>query len=406
MVMGGSGSHASKKRSAFVGKAAPPQSPITKAPAEKSTLRVRERKPTEAALMATAEAATSAAGAPKNCRGANRVGLDALDKSEVNAIAVGTQIKPETMRKIFGIDNPLVHPKFNSSEECKSMQKWNPNGFGGLGFKASKKVKAQQFASSLARSDEVPFGGLKNLGATCYMNSMLQCLFHTRRFRNGVFQLAEPSVMTEEVRSREPQNLTPPPHIPLPTPHSFRPNLAGAEGRRLISNLHILCGNISGKIRVVGMRGISAGREACLWLALSQMIHFSHDPARLLTAYHTKHLLQMKQRMQPICQLQNLFANLKCSKERMYDPAPFAQSLRISTSVQQDAQEFLKLLLTYMEDNLTLLPIETHQHLKTLIQVLAHPPPLPTVMMLGRKTLLPSCFRCHALGGNLSCHDA
>ena len=35
--------------------------------------------------------------------------------------------------------------------------------------------------------EEVPYVGLSNQGATCYMNSLLQTLFMTPEFRKGIF---------------------------------------------------------------------------------------------------------------------------------------------------------------------------------------------------------------------------
>lgn len=32
------------------------------------------------------------------------------------------------------------------------------------------------------------YKGLANIGATCYMNSLLQTLFMTREFRNGIYR--------------------------------------------------------------------------------------------------------------------------------------------------------------------------------------------------------------------------
>jgi len=36
--------------------------------------------------------------------------------------------------------------------------------------------------------EEVPYVGLSNQGATCYMNSLLQTLFMTPEFRRGIYE--------------------------------------------------------------------------------------------------------------------------------------------------------------------------------------------------------------------------
>ena len=166
---------------------------------EKEAKPVRERKQTEAAKVASEQSAAQAAQQQSGKGTKNKVGLDALDREEIDAVVqgMGAAIDEGIMRKVFGMQNPVVHPKFSTANECKSTQKWNVNGFGGLGFKPAKKRLVSEFESSVVRSDEVPYGGLKNLGATCYMNSILQCLFHSRPFRNGVFSLA--TALTDEV---------------------------------------------------------------------------------------------------------------------------------------------------------------------------------------------------------------
>ena len=70
----------------------------------------------------------------------------------------------------------------------------------------------------------------------------------------------------------------------------------------------------------------------------------------------------------PIYELQRIFAHLLHSKAKAYDPAPFAKALKIeATAVQQDAQEFLKLLITYMESKLSTIP-GLPPTLRTLVQ--------------------------------------
>jgi hypothetical protein len=150
---------------------------------------------------AAAAAAASVVQAPKR-KQTIPMGVDVLNPQAIHAIAQDENPSRENLETVYGMNLDVVHPSRNSADECKGMQKWNPNSFGGLGYKPRKKGKEEGFESEIARSEQVPFGGLRNLGATCYMNSMLQCLYHNKQFRNGVFELARPGAMSDEVRAK------------------------------------------------------------------------------------------------------------------------------------------------------------------------------------------------------------
>lgn len=54
----------------------------------------------------------------------------------------------------------------------------------------------------------------------------------------------------------------------------------------------------------------------------------------------------------PVGQLQLIFARLQFGNKYYVDPSQFVNSLQLDVSQQQDAQEFSKLFLTLLEDDL------------------------------------------------------
>lgn len=161
--------------------------------------------------------------------------------------------------------------------------------------------------------------GLRNLGATCYVNSILQALFMNPQFRAGIFRCGFPApevLPTSEQRGEE--------TAPQSAAHE------GPDGSGPSTAVEIDLG----KDEVEGASTATAGQ-------------LRHDAKQGV-----------------LCsQLQWLFACLQESALSAYTPSEMVTSMGLSTAYQQDVGEFYKLLLSALERELTEAPCSSVRNL-------------------------------------------
>ena len=153
--------------------------------------------------------------------------------------------------------------------------------------------------STLARASRAVPVGLRNLGNTCYVNAAIQCVFAIPSFRERVLAL-------------DPGD---------------DPSVAEGAGTR---------GGVS-----TGADTVSAGADAA---------GASHDGARASAPEaRAQSPPSDDENKNATAALRLLFASMVAGDRAVADPRRFADALSLETAAQQDGQEFLKLLLAYLE---------------------------------------------------------
>ena len=155
--------------------------------------------------------------------------------------------------------------------------------------------------STLARASRAVPVGLRNLGNTCYVNAAIQCVFAIPSIREGVLALDpgdDPSERSEPPRCAQGESPR---------------RAAGADERAL----------------AVSSPANGAPKRSGAGEAASSSARGTEKNATAALRF--------------------LFASMVAGDRAVADPRRFADALSLETAAQQDGQEFLKLLLAYLD---------------------------------------------------------
>lgn len=213
--------------------------------------------------------------------------------------------------------------------DCRRNCKANPNCFNCLGEKFwFGEIKDEYWLDcedpENERRPENNFVGLKNLGATCYVNTLLQVWFHNPAFRSAMYKYVTPTILgCDSKQERKSQN-----GLPAPKAQQIIPT--STTDPPLLTNHNDEATDNAETVTIT-----PAGAHKVPLLPSTTLLNCGDAPTT-------------------VCgHLQLLFGQLQYSFRRYIDPSPFVDSLGLDTAQQQDAQEFGKLFTSLLEDTLS-----------------------------------------------------
>lgn len=216
-----------------------------------------------------------------------------------------------------------------SPGSCRRNCKANPNCFNCLGEKFwLGEIKDDYWLNcedpENERRPENAFVGLKNLGATCYVNTFLQVWFHNPVFRSAMYKYISPQIPGHKSKQEGSKSVNGLPTSQSVTNSKDSPKLSNHECKDSIA------------------------------LDKPSSITVTPDQAsnnQLVPLLPSTTVLSSEEAPTTVCgHLQLLFAQLQYSFRRYIDPSPFVDSLGLDTAQQQDAQEFSKLFTSLLEE--------------------------------------------------------
>eukprot|EP00794_Sanderia_malayensis_P015135 gene15135-16691_t len=229
------------------------------------------------------------------------------------------QVQVESITEANLWSSYLVNAAVCEESTCRTNCKRNPNCLNKIGekfwFGEIKDNFWVEFEDPQEqKKEEESHVGLKNLGATCYVNTFLQLWFHNPAFRSAIFQWVPVEGYT--VPSLEDTKT-----VMKCCDNDIEDEESQAKTLELTNNLPTL------KTLPLPKFGQS----------VSDNINGN---------------------------LQLLFGLMKYSMKRFVDPTPFVESLGLQTNEQQDAQEFSKLFMCLLEEALS----NQKSNVKSLVQ--------------------------------------
>ncbi|KAG9510280.1 Ubiquitin carboxyl-terminal hydrolase 48, partial [Fragariocoptes setiger] len=215
------------------------------------------------------------------------------------------------------------------------------------------------------REDFKTFVGLKNLGATCYVNCLLQLWFHNPALRKAIYLWKSEQELTQHLTSTcsSPKRIK---HesksasqlVDSTNDCNIRLSnglVEGIEGSAITitksdvtNNNGNTATNSSTNVTTTSIEKsiITGSTNVTTTNATTSSSSPSSAPASASAS------TSLANSLNPMEQLQLIFARLQFTNRRTVDPSSFVSSLALNASEQQDAQEFGNLFMEFLEKQL------------------------------------------------------
>lgn len=224
------------------------------------------------------------------------------------------------------------------------------------------------------RTNLKTFVGLKNLGATCYVNCLLQLWFHNPALRKAIYKwkIAEDNTNDQSAESKQVADAG---DNQLPQICDGKKQPQQTSDKNTISHSKRALEDVDGSLLTPSKksnRNTPTQSESQTQNKIFLSDHGIKDPQNspksaandkspTTTKTSPKSITESSQELQscqlpkefvhnnPIQQLQLIFARLQFTNKKSIDPFDFIESLALNAAEQQDAQEFGNLFMEFLE---------------------------------------------------------
>ena len=208
------------------------------------------------------------------------------------------------------------------------------------------------------RKDLKTFVGLKNLGATCYVNCLLQLWFHNPALRKAIYEWKYNPHNAKNDSSHRDRSIVSSCTIDDMNDMTIsgndstdRRNKALISKERNINSLESSPKSSPKRLKISSTNDDDSNKKTSQALS-SEYLSLREESSTIqrVTSNSSPHTSNIRIKSNPIEQLQLVFARLQFTNKKSIDPFNFIESLALNAAEQQDAQEFGNLFMGFLQE--------------------------------------------------------